>query len=186
MEPPRADITGYVAFLRGINVGGANLVAMSTLRASFEQLGHSHVRTHLNTGNVLFQAKTTDAHVLEDDLEAALVPLFAEPIHVMLRSEQQMRETVASIPIGWQARQGQRCNVIFLHRSIDRPELVDGFTLRPYLEELRYTPGALLWSATLDGLTRSTMAKLSRLPIYQKMTVRRLSTVRHINDLLSG
>jgi uncharacterized protein (DUF1697 family) len=34
------DRTGrYVALLRGINVGGANLIPMTALRASFEALG---------------------------------------------------------------------------------------------------------------------------------------------------
>jgi len=47
----------HVALLRGINVGRAKRVAMADLRALVEDLGYSHVRTVLNSGNVVFTAR---------------------------------------------------------------------------------------------------------------------------------
>lgn len=46
----------YVALLRGINNVGSTRVAMADLRALFESLGFSDVRTLLNSGNVVFSA----------------------------------------------------------------------------------------------------------------------------------
>lgn len=46
----------HVAFLRGINVGRANRVAMAELRALIGELGCREVRTVLNSGNVVFAA----------------------------------------------------------------------------------------------------------------------------------
>ena len=40
----------YVALLRGVNVGGRNKVAMSALRASFEEHGFEAVRTYIQSG----------------------------------------------------------------------------------------------------------------------------------------
>jgi uncharacterized protein (DUF1697 family) len=42
-----------VSLLRGINVGGANRVAMPALRAVYEGLGATRVTTYLQSGNVI-------------------------------------------------------------------------------------------------------------------------------------
>ena len=44
----------YIALLRGINVGGQRMVKMSLLKAAFEAAGFNHVKTYINSGNVLF------------------------------------------------------------------------------------------------------------------------------------
>lgn len=47
----------YIALLRGINISGKNKVPMAELKQGFEALGHTEVRTYLNSGNVIFQGK---------------------------------------------------------------------------------------------------------------------------------
>ena len=48
----------YVAFLRGINLGGKRRVAMAELRAVLADAGYEDVLTHLQSGNVVL---TSDA-----------------------------------------------------------------------------------------------------------------------------
>lgn len=50
------DVTRYAAMLRGINLGSRNRVAMPALRELFEDMGHSHVETYVQSGNVVFTA----------------------------------------------------------------------------------------------------------------------------------
>ena len=59
----------YVALLRGINVGGANLIPMTALRASFETLGLLDVTSFIASGNVLFRSKSTDSRTLTSRIE---------------------------------------------------------------------------------------------------------------------
>jgi uncharacterized protein (DUF1697 family) len=63
----------HVALLRGINVGGANKVAMADLRELMESLGHGDVASYIQSGNVVFTpgagGGTTD---LAEALEAAM------------------------------------------------------------------------------------------------------------------
>jgi uncharacterized protein (DUF1697 family) len=47
--------TTYVAFLRGINVGGKRRITMGELRACFSSLRLVNVRTVLASGNVIEQ-----------------------------------------------------------------------------------------------------------------------------------
>jgi uncharacterized protein (DUF1697 family) len=47
-------VVAYVALLRGINVGGKNLIKMPELKACFEVAGFQEVVTYIQSGNVLF------------------------------------------------------------------------------------------------------------------------------------
>ena len=49
-------MTKYVALLRGINVGGKNLMKMDALRGAFEAAGLKNVRTFQQAGNVVFES----------------------------------------------------------------------------------------------------------------------------------
>lgn len=59
----------YVAFLRGINVGGNKKVPMATLKQLLSKLGFKQVQTLLNSGNVIFQ---TDQKNLKQSIETAI------------------------------------------------------------------------------------------------------------------
>ena len=52
---------GWVALLRGINLGARNKVPMAELRQVFEDAGAQLVRTYIQSGNVLFEQPKPDA-----------------------------------------------------------------------------------------------------------------------------
>src|SRR5579862_9176374 len=54
---PGGFMTGFVCFLRGVNVEGKGKVPMAELTALFEELGFESVKTVLQSGNVVFAAK---------------------------------------------------------------------------------------------------------------------------------
>src|SRR3712207_7522120 len=64
-RPQMAAGTQYLALLRGINVGGKNLIRMADLRAAFEGMGLEDVATYINSGNVLFRAPRSEEHTSE-------------------------------------------------------------------------------------------------------------------------
>jgi uncharacterized protein (DUF1697 family) len=176
--------TTYVALLRGINVGGNNIISMADLKACVEPLGHRRVRTYINSGNVIFQSDSTDARQLETALEAALVPHFKAPIAVVMRSHVEMQDTLAHLPPGWLTADDLRRYVIFLRHTIDRPEVLERFIFKPEIEGLYYTPGVLFWSTRLDSLTKSSLSRqLNGRAVFQHMTVRNLNTLRSLVDL---
>ena len=67
-------MTTCIALIRGINVGRGNRVAMSDLRNLMIELGHTNVRTLLNSGNIVFQCKQPSvariASAIEDTITA--------------------------------------------------------------------------------------------------------------------
>jgi uncharacterized protein (DUF1697 family) len=175
----------YVAFLRGINVGGKTLIRMAELRECVAGVGHRDVATYIASGNVLFSSRSRSAAALEEPLERAIGRRFGLDARVFVRNARQLAATARAIPDHWLGNKELRCNVIFVARDIDRPALVREFEPKPAIEELVRVPGALLWAARRNALTRSTMLKLSRHPLYDRMTARNPTTVLELAKLVS-
>ncbi len=55
----------YISILRGINVGGHKKIKMVDLKCLYEELGFTNVQTYIQSGNVVFEYKKTDAIVLQ-------------------------------------------------------------------------------------------------------------------------
>jgi uncharacterized protein (DUF1697 family) len=157
---------------------------MAELKVCFESLGYQNVKTYINSGNVLFTSPQTDPHKLESAIENALSKAFGRPIMAVVRSQQQINDLLNHLPTSWAANPNQKFNIIFLHRSVDSPNILKQLSPKPGIEELHYHPGTILWSANQGMLTRSNMLKLSALPIYQQMTARSPNTVRKMQQLM--
>ncbi|HVF69309.1 MAG TPA: DUF1697 domain-containing protein, partial [Xanthomonadales bacterium] len=96
-------MTKYVAFLRGINVGGKNKVPMSDLKKTFESLGFQNVKTLLNSGNVIFEAgPSTDkvSKLIKTALEKNF-KLPAGPIKVLVMTYDQLKTIAKKAPLGF-------------------------------------------------------------------------------------
>lgn len=178
-------MTTYVAFLRGINVGGRNMVSMDALRASFAALGFADVSSYINSGNLLFRAKERDPRTLERRIDRMLESEHGIPARTVVRSHAQMAELIRTIDRTWKKRSPDwRYNVAFLRHDVDNAEAHAGLDTAPGIEEIVYCPGALLWSASVKDIKRTTMDRLSRLPINREITVRNLNTTRKVLALM--
>jgi len=62
----KAELTRYVAFIRGINLGRAKKIAMAELREALEGLGYDDVRTVLNSGNAIFTSARSRVKVVAE------------------------------------------------------------------------------------------------------------------------
>src|SRR3954469_1096146 len=79
------SIRRYIAFLRGINVGG-HRVKMDRLRDLFTALGFSNVATFIASGNVIFEAPATDVTELEERIEAQLERSLGYEVEIFVRT----------------------------------------------------------------------------------------------------
>ncbi|HSE19494.1 MAG TPA: DUF1697 domain-containing protein [Pyrinomonadaceae bacterium] len=180
----KSTFTVFVALLRGINVGGNNMISMSALKKSFETLGFSDVSTYINSGNIIFKSKEADARKLELKIEQMLAKEYELGSKVVLRSFPEMEKLVQSLPRNWSGDSGRRYNVIFLRHTIDSEKILAELEVNKEIEEVVYRPGALLWSAQVSEMTRGNMIKLSSRKMYQDMTVRNLNTTRKLYELM--
>ncbi|MGB5647693.1 MAG: DUF1697 domain-containing protein, partial [Muriicola sp.] len=75
-----SNLKTYVAFLRGINVGGHHKVPMANLRRELEAMSFKKVTTLLNSGNVIFNWQDENPSLLSEQLATRLEKAFNFPI----------------------------------------------------------------------------------------------------------
>ena len=180
----KSTLNVFVALLRGVNVGGNNMISMSALKNSFEAMGFPQVSTYINSGNIIFTTKENDARKLEKKIEQLLSKDYQLDSRVVVRSLSEMEKLVESLPKNWTGDSGWRYNVIFLRHTIDSEKILDELVVKPDIEEVVYRPGTLLWSAQISELTRTNMLKLSSRKMYLDMTIRNLNTTRKLRELM--
>lgn len=176
----------YVALLRGINVGGANKVDMATLRSTVTNIGAEDVTTYINSGNLVFDHPRTAANDLTGMLEDAIAETFGLRIPTLVRPGHRIQAIAAAIPQGWGQDEVSRCDVMYLWDDIDRPDLVEDVPANDAVEEVMYTPGALIWRVDRAEVTRSRRNRLVGTPLYARMTVRNANTARKLADIVDA
>jgi len=174
----------YVALLRGVNVGGNNMISMKSLKASFEKTGLENVLTYINSGNIIFTTKETDARKLERKIEQMLLKDYELDSKVVLRSYSEMAKLVESLPRSWDGDSRWRYNVIFLRHTIDSEKILEDLPIKSDIEQIKYRPGTLFWSAQVSEINRTQMVKLASRKLYQEMTVRNLNTTKKLHELM--
>src|SRR6478735_11142754 len=87
----------HASLLRGINVGGHNLVSMARLRALYETLGCEDVTTYLQSGNVVFRHARNPASVGRG-VERAIKRELGLDIRVLDRSHADLAAVIGADP----------------------------------------------------------------------------------------
>ena len=94
----------YVAFLRGINVGGKNMIPMAELRKLAAGAGLTDPQTHLQSGNLLFGGQARTENELEELLERKNLEQFGFAIDYHVRSIDHLRLLAEKNPFPQEAR----------------------------------------------------------------------------------
>lgn len=114
----------YVAFLRGLNVGGRNRIAMTDLTALFEASGARSVRTYIQSGNVMFQAPAKELERVLAAVEGRIEARLGSQVPIALRSGNRLGAIAAEHPFDSKATDPRQLHVGFLSER-PSPETVD-------------------------------------------------------------
>ena len=108
------NMTRYVAFLRGINVGGHNIIKKETLQNAFTSLGFTDVSTYKQSGNVIFETDLKDPEAIRKTIQEKLNQLVGGEIAVFVRTVAQLGELVKSNPFKNQDTEGTSFLITFM------------------------------------------------------------------------
>ncbi|CAN5765948.1 DUF1697 domain-containing protein [soil metagenome] len=108
----------YVAFLRGINVGGKNKIKMETLREVCVSIGFENVKTYINSGNVIFETRKKDDKKLAAKIESAIEKEFSLNIKTMVRSFSEVQDIIKHNPFDGQFENDKDLHVFFLDEEL--------------------------------------------------------------------
>jgi uncharacterized protein (DUF1697 family) len=174
----------YVALLRGINVGGKNLIKMQALKECFEAGGFGDVATYIASGNVLFRAAGSST-ALTERIEELLGETFDYRATVVLRSHAQIRAIVEGAPKGFGADPARyRYDVIFLKPPLTAKAALKQMPTKEGVDEVHAGRGAVYFSRLTSRATQSRLSRVVSMPIYQRMTIRSWNTATKLLRLM--
>ena len=175
----------YVALLRGINVGGNNLIKMAALKATFEALKFRDVSTYIQSGNVVFTTARADVGTLEGTLEQALSAEYGYQALVVVRSRQQLQSIVALKPSGFGEEPALfRYDVVFLKAPLTSTQAMKSVSTREDVDEAHAGNGVIYFSRVVKLASRSKLPKLASMPVYKQVTVRNWNTTTKLLALM--
>ena len=108
----------YVAFLRGINVGGKNKIKMEALREVCAGIGFENVKTYINSGNIIFKTRKTDDKKLAEKIEKTIEREFGLQIKTIVRSMSEIEAIVKNNPFEGQFQNDKDLHVFFLDQEM--------------------------------------------------------------------
>lgn len=175
--------SAWVAWLRGVNVGGNQRVPMAELRAVATGLGWAQVSTHLNSGNLLFRADSRAAD-LSSSLGTAITQRLGLAVAVVVRGAAELRAVLAANPYP-DGDPSQVC-VAFVDGAISAEQLERLDDLRTARERIAFVSPELVVDFGA-GLARSVLAtKLPGVLRPAVVTVRNLRTVTAVATKLDA
>jgi uncharacterized protein (DUF1697 family) len=176
-------VTTYVALLRGINVGGKNLIKMPALKACFEKNGFDAVSTYIQSGNVLFASRDTSSAELTRRIETMLGEAFDYVPTVVVRSKKQMRGIVEKAPNGFGTEPATYLyDVVFLKEPLTSKKAMGNIAMKPGVDEAHAGVGVLYFSRLKARATQSRLNKIASSPIYPSVTIRNWNTTTKLLD----
>lgn len=169
----------HIALLRGINVGGNNLVKMAELRAFMESLGLGEVETLLQSGNVVFCSHDKTEKELEDLLEAGAKDYLGVSPAFMVRSAAHWSRIIAQNPFPNEAETDPGRLILFAMKDAPATETVEAIQAAVKGRERMVGIGRELYVVYPDGQGNS---KIGSTPGWNKLVAS--GTGRNWNTVL--
>lgn len=113
----------WVALLRGINVGGNNLLPMKNLAALLEGLGCANVETYIQSGNVIFESSRGDAMRLSNRIADTVLKHHGFKPRTLVLTADEFEKAVASNPFPDAEVNPKSLHISFLSEKPSSPEL---------------------------------------------------------------
>jgi len=173
----------YVAFLRGINVGGKSIVSMAAIKDALVKRGLSDVRTFINSDNVIFSTRRSDTRKLTATIEKALEERTGMPIKVLVVDHKALKKLTDAIPRDWVDDKTMRTYVLLLWKELDDRKILERLPVTPGVDSVRYAPGAVIWQVGRKDIAQSRMNRIIGTPYYKQITIRNANTMRKLSEL---
>ncbi|MDF2672628.1 MAG: hypothetical protein K0R09_893 [Clostridiales bacterium] len=119
----------YIALLRGINVGGKNIIKMVDLKHVFQEIGLLDVQTYIQSGNVLFKSNQQEEWLI-NKIEHNINKTFRFSVKVVLRTASELEGIVQNCPFSKEAiaeaelsSEGESLYISLMTRSLSQEKI---------------------------------------------------------------
>ena len=169
----------HIGLLRGINVGGHNMVAMSDLRDLLGELGFNGATSLLQSGNLVFKSPRLTGDPLERLLEKETASRLGVSADYIVRSAAELKKIIAGNPFPKHAKEDPSHLLVMFLKSAPPAKNVEA--LREVIKgpEVIRLDGKQLYIVYPAGIGKS---KLTGTLIERRLDVR--GTARNWNTVL--
>ena len=173
----------HVALIRGINVGGKNIVPMAALRVALTEAGLGDVRTYIQSGNVLFSTKKS-TEAANNLVERVLADGFGVTTVVVTVPAAMFRDVVDQAPKGFGEGDHRRWDVIFLRPSLPVAKALEVVRTREGVDEVDHGKHAIYFSRLEAQASRTRLTAIVGTPAYKDMTIRNWRTTARLSEMI--
>ena len=176
----------YLVLLRGVNVGGKNIVRMAALKARLKDQGVTHVTSSLASGNVVLQS-VEPAGQVQRRVEATLTDGFDlddELIKALALEREQFRKVIDEKPEGFGDQPDKYHSDVIFMIEIDVAEAMTAFDPREGVDRIWPGDGVIYSQRLSAARTKSRLSKVMASPLYKSMTIRSWSTTVKLWDMV--
>ena len=160
---------------------------MVDLKASFEAMGFSNVRTYIQSGNVILQSEDKDKAAITAKIEKGLSKRFNFEAKVVVIAQKELAAIVKSAPDGFGKEEKKfRYDVIFLKEPLVSKEAMQSVKVREGVDTAHAGKQALYFSRLISRASQSYLTKIIGTPVYQNMTIRNWNTTTKLLALMEG
>ncbi|MFA7282493.1 MAG: DUF1697 domain-containing protein [Sterolibacterium sp.] len=172
----------YVAFFRGINVGGNGSLPMKELVAILEELDARKVRTYIQSGNAVFESTEKNVARLSKQLSAEILRRRGFEPHVHILTLEALAKAIAENPFPEAVNDPSSLHLGFLAAPPKSPDLEKLSSLRKKSERFHLGEGVFYLHAP-EGVGRSKLAASSERLLGVPMTDRNWRTVCKVMEM---
>ena len=181
------DLIQYLALLRGINVGGNNIIKMTDLKSCFENMGFTDVSTYIQSGNVLFKSDQSNKTRLTNKIEQMLSARFNYSSCIVVVNEAQLKITVEEAPEGFGKEPDKyRYDVLFVKEPLSPGEIMKNLRIRDEVDRSFAGESVLYFSRLISRASQSYLTKIITLPEYKSITIRNWNTTSRLLSLMEN
>ena len=174
----------WIVLLRGINVGGNNILPMKDLRALLADLGYEKVKTYIQSGNIILSSKERSALKIASDISAAIDEKFGFTPRAFALTREQLENVLESNP--YKDFSNEKDVHFFFLSEPAKGTSVDLFDdIRKENEDCTLTREVFYLHAP-DGIGRSKIAEKAERLLGVPVTVRNLRSVLKVSELANS
>jgi uncharacterized protein (DUF1697 family) len=172
----------FIALLRGINVSGQKKMKMAELRAVLEDAGLQNVKTYIQSGNLVFDSKESNAKKLEGVIVKTILNHFGFEVPTLVVREDDIQQILKGNPF-LETSEENKLYYVLLQNPPHR-ELVEEFNQQNFEQEDFYITDTCVYLLCKNGYGK---AKLNNNLIERKLkvqaTTRNDRTMRKLLEL---
>ena len=178
-------MTVYIAFLRGVNVGGKHSLPMKELVAVLEYLGSENVKTYIQSGNAVFKSRDKDPALFSKRISTEIKKRRGFEPEVLLLKLGDLERAIAENPFPEAEADPKTLHLGFLAVSPQNSNLKILEGLKSNTEQFHLTKNIFYLHAP-EGVGRSKLAANAEKFLGAPMTDRNWSTVRKVWEMAKG